>query len=216
MVFVDLDFQSPSFGCKLFSGSTLLNRPPNLPQTVISEVTTQRQMSKAQVQLNIYSFSACITSAEKSTLWSLALTYVKHMKQSTIQPNVVNLNAALSAFSKEGGHQWPLAISLWAKICLEIEPNVISFTTAMTSHITMWSWPRSLNFLELMPQTNVAPNVFTFSTAINICERGEWPWATALLEKMSKDFHLQPNLVCFNVLGPNNRYLMIFINDNPP
>ena len=164
-------------------------------------------MSKAHVQPNIYSFSACITSTEKSALWSLALAYVKHMKKATLQPNVVNLNAALGACSKEGTAMWPLAVSLWANICLEVEPNVITFTTAMTSHITMWSWPRSLNFLELMPQTHVGPNMFTFSTAINICKRGEWPWATALLEKMSKDFRLQRNLVCFNVLGPNNWYL---------
>ena len=165
------------------------------------------QMSKAHVEPNIYSFSACITSTEKSALWSLALAFVKYMKKATVQPNVVNLNAALGACSKEGSTSWPLAVSLWANICLEVEPNVITFTTAMTSHITMWSWPRSLNFLELMPQTHVGPNVFTFSTAINICKRGEWPWATALLEKMSKDFRLQRNLVCFNVLGPNNWYL---------
>lgn len=155
-------------------------------------------MAKAKLQPNIYSVNAAISSSEKSSLWWQALNVLTTAPKLPVQPNVVNFNATMCACNQpslDNKYLWKMAVSLLGTMMsVDLEPSVVSYST-MASEAP---WEMTFALLESMATSSIESNAFSFSTAMS-CD--EWQVSLRLLRTAMPNQQVEPNLVCFNVLG---------------
>jgi pentatricopeptide repeat protein len=71
------------------------------------------------------------------------------------------------------GHQWQLALHTLAEMRQQdICPNVITYSTAISSCNRGNQWQMALSLLDVMKQNGVWPNDVTFNALISACGRG--------------------------------------------
>lgn len=158
-------------------------------------------MAKAKLQPNIYSFNAAISSSEKSSLWWQALNVLTTAPKLPVQPNVVNFNATMCTCNQpslDNKYLWTMGVSLLDTMkSVDLEPSVISYST-MASEAP---WEMTFAWLlESMAWSSIESNAFSFSTAVSSCDC-EWQVSLQLLRTAMPKQQVEPNLVCFNVLG---------------
>jgi pentatricopeptide repeat protein len=76
--------------------------------------------------------------------------------------------------------KWEQTLSmLFARQSFGLDPDVISYNSAITSYEKCEQWERALNMLLAMWSYTLEPDGISYSVAISACERGEqWcgPW----------------------------------------
>ena len=108
----------------------------------------------------------------------MALHLLSQMSVSTLAPNDVSFNAAISACEKCG--EWQMALRLLSKMfAAAIFPTVISFNASISACDKSSQWQMALSLLSLVPATKIAPNVITFSAGMQACANAR-EWRTAL------------------------------------
>ena len=115
-------------------------------------------------------------------------------------PDVVFWSSLGSAYS--GAGKWQLA--LWALLeaprAAHLEPNVVSYSSAMTACERVSLWEMVLNLLVEAEQLPEKANAFSYSSAIVACGQVEsgWQRALALWSQMISASQPSPNVVAFN------------------
>jgi pentatricopeptide repeat protein len=111
-----------------------------------------------------------------------------------LQPNVITMNAAISACEKGG--QWKKALALLDSMPdLGLQPNVITMNAAISACEKSGQWEKALAILDSMPDLGLQPDVITMNAAISACEKGgQWEKALALLDSMP-GLGLQPDVI---------------------
>ncbi|OLQ06731.1 Pentatricopeptide repeat-containing protein, chloroplastic [Symbiodinium microadriaticum] len=80
----------------------------------------------------------------------------------------------------------------------EAEPNVFSYSAAISSCEKCGQWPQALHLLAEMQEDEVEPNVYSFSAAISACAvDGQWQNAFLVFWKMVSA-GVTPNLITLN------------------
>ena len=80
----------------------------------------------------------------------------------------------------------------------QIQPNVISYSAAISACEKGGQWQEALTLFEVMFKAKVQPNVFSYSAAISACEKGgQWQEALTLFDAMPKAQN-QPNVISYN------------------
>ena len=133
-------------------------------------------MSSAVLKPDVITLSSCISAAEKSSFWQLALYLLEVMRDKHIRANEVTYNAAISACEK-GGRQWQKALALLAEMpSAEALPNEISYNAAISASEKSGEWQWALTLLNSMRASRLRPNTTTFSAAISACDKARVPW----------------------------------------
>ena len=79
-----------------------------------------------------------------------------------------------------------------------IEPNVISYSSAISACEKEKQWGRTLNVLQEMTDRGIMPDVISYNSAISACEKGkQWEKAVALLQEMT-DSGIMPDLISYS------------------
>merc|ERR1712048_480113 len=74
-----------------------------------------------------------------------------------------------------------------------IQPNVISFSAAISACEKGAQWPWALSLFDGMQKARIQPDVITFNAAIHACgSAGEWQRASELFEKIKRDDQISP------------------------
>ncbi|CAK9005509.1 unnamed protein product [Durusdinium trenchii] len=132
-----------------------------------------------------YSFSSHVRHAAKRS-WQRAIELL------ALRPtwDVVSCSCALRC-------PWSQALALMAAIAKkELRRDVICFSSAITSMETQWRW--ALQLLREMLEDGMEANVFTYSSAISVCDKAQqWQRALVLLDEMGLD-SVEANVVSFN------------------
>ena len=104
---------------------------------------------------------------------------------------------AITAWSRAREPQRALALLEEMK-SRSVEPDVISFSAAISACGAGGQWERALSLLEEMRTRGVEPNVYSFNATISACEKaGQWERALALLEEM-RTRGVKPDVVSFS------------------
>ena len=81
-----------------------------------------------------------------------------------------------------------------------VEPDVISYSAAISACVKGKQWERALELLEEMKRTDVQPDVVSYSAVISACEKGgQWERTLALLEEM-KRIGIESNVISYNAV----------------
>ena len=81
-----------------------------------------------------------------------------------------------------------------------LEPDVYSYSAAISACEKVGDWPRALALLDAMQARGLEPNVVSFNAAILACAHAaRWERALALLYDMQKR-ELQPDVTTFNAV----------------
>ncbi|CAE7545420.1 unnamed protein product [Symbiodinium sp. CCMP2592] len=135
----------------------------------------------AQVQSDVVTWSAAITSAEKGGSWTTSLRHLSAMEAKEVQPNVVSFGACISALREEIG-VWRQAI-----ILLEAIPaaNEVSVNAAITACARSGEWVAALCLLNSLTDRFLRADAVSFSSAVSACENcSRWQEALAVLKRM--------------------------------
>ena len=147
------------------------------------------EMQEHGLEPDVISYSATISACEKGGEWRRALELFNEMRRRRpeIEPNSFIYNAMISACEKaRGGAEWQCAIELLDEMTERgIEPDVISYSAAISACEKGGEWQRALELLDAIRRRGLAPNVISYSAAISACEKGgEWRRALELFAEM--------------------------------
>lgn len=115
-----------------------------------------------------------------SQTWEVACALLRSMPQSSIQPDIVCLNAALKACEVSSVWDQGLALLAFKQI-----PSVVTFNTAISACAKAQEWQWSLQLLKDMVLEQVVADAATFNAAISATEK-KWQICLALWQEMPK------------------------------
>ena len=79
-----------------------------------------------------------------------------------------------------------------------IEPNVITYSAAISACEKGKKWEKALSLLEQMRDARIKPDVISYSAAISACEKGgQWERALSLLEQMRGE-GIEPDVISYS------------------
>jgi pentatricopeptide repeat protein len=79
-----------------------------------------------------------------------------------------------------------------------IEPNVITYSVAISACGKGSKWERALELLSEMRERRIDPNAITYSAAISACEKGsQWEFALELLCEM-RERRITPDVITYS------------------
>eukprot|EP00913_Durusdinium_trenchii_P028966 g27160.t1 len=167
---------------------------------------------------NVITMSSVLSVAEKVSLWKSSLQLMTVAKRNHLEANVVTFNALLSSFpwyqalqlvsdvisfnstiSSCNRHaEWQRAVELLQRLEGSfLEPNVISFTSALASHEVV-QWPSALLLLPEVQRRSVANMIF-YNAALSVtAER----WDQALRLFFQQKLHEPVERSCEPDEGP--------------
>ena len=91
-----------------------------------------REMPSKWLEPNVISYSAAISSCEKSQLWEMALALLREMPSKELEPDVISYSAAISSCEKSA--LWEKALALLREMPSQwLEPDVVSYSAAISS-----------------------------------------------------------------------------------
>ena len=145
------------------------------------------------------SASSVISACRDSGHWTVALSLVRAMRSSRLQPSLISLNAAVSACEKTG--LWRTACGvLQVLMSWRMQSDTVSFNAAASACEKAADWMAALNLLLEMYCSWIPRSNVTFGAVVSACEKAEqWNWATELLLSTRKE-QLQPHLELCNGL----------------
>ncbi|CAJ1386434.1 unnamed protein product [Effrenium voratum] len=154
-------------------------------QTALALLGRCRRLS---VQADVVSFSAALSACEKGEApWPMALQLLEAMTDQAVVPDVICLNAAISA------SHWPVALHLLR--CMgqkRLRPTRTSYNAAISSCADGSEWQRALLLLA-----RCRPDAVGFGSAMVALEREAlWPLALHLLAASEK--RSACDAVCFH------------------
>ena len=82
----------------------------------------------------------------------------------------------------------------------KVQPDVISYSAAISACEKGGQWEPALELLQKMQDRKVQPNVISYNAAISACGRAcEWDYARRLFAQMNEK-HIDPDPITYNVL----------------
>ncbi|CAM9882463.1 unnamed protein product [Ectocarpus sp. 12 AP-2014] len=136
----------------------------------------------AAVRPDVFSYSAAITACGNCGEWRRALALLRVMREQGVPPNVVSYNAAAHACV---GDQRKIGETRTNGNNGVAEPRGRAAEEEEEEEEEEEGWALILGLMEEMRAEGVAPDVFTFTTAITACGKaGQWERALDLLEEM--------------------------------
>ncbi|CAE8596114.1 unnamed protein product [Polarella glacialis] len=81
---------------------------------------------------------------------------------------------------------------------MKCNPNVVSYSSAISACEKGGQWQLAMELLAEMPEKRISPNEVSYNAAISACEKGrEWQLALGLLAQMS-EVKVAPNRISFH------------------
>ncbi|CAJ1420697.1 unnamed protein product [Effrenium voratum] len=137
-----------------------------------------------------------ISSCARSRRWREACWLFGSMK---VRPDLICLNAAISAFEK--GAQWQQALSTFQSLpTRKLQPSAISFNATISSCEKARQWQHALHLFNAMPAFSAQPSLVSYNAAITSCEKGaQWMQAVCLFRSIPQIL-LQPDVISCNAV----------------
>eukprot|EP00435_Cladocopium_sp_Y103_P024540 s3347_g6.t1 len=148
-------------------------------------------MRHAELETNLFAWSACVSACEKSQLsqkdvlsrdlWSLGLQLLAKAASEDCGVNVVPISAAIACCEKTRRcGQWDRAIHLLRQMPKSsVEANVISLGAVLSSCQKSLCWGATLELLGAAKQRGLQPNTIVVNAAISVCQKFQ-TWEAAL------------------------------------
>ena len=82
---------------------------------------------------------------------------------------------------------------------LGVEPDVITYSAAISACEKGRQSEMALELLERMKRAGIPPTVITYNAAISACEKGrQWKRALELLDEMKASGRVEPDVITYN------------------
>ncbi|CAE8636633.1 unnamed protein product, partial [Polarella glacialis] len=130
------------------------------------------------VEPDLRSFAAALGACRRSgKAWasSLALFQLQRLRQLGLDPNLVIVNAVISSCA--GSSAWPQSLDLLGRLKVlnpggVLLPDVITFSTSMTSCTQGQQWEAALQLFAEMGRQEVRPDIVACGSCIAACDVG--------------------------------------------
>ena len=180
---------------------------------------TYNLMRTHGIPLDVVSFNTALAAASTCGKWKKVKLIREDMVAQGIGADAFTYSSLLGG-CKTTGH-WKLARKLFAEMEASdtITPNVIHYTTLMTTLQRAGAWKESVEVFNKMSASGVKADVVSYNAAITACAKGEdWQQAWSLFSALRRD-GIEPSVVSYNALlsacercGQADRALEVFEN----
>eukprot|EP00435_Cladocopium_sp_Y103_P027881 s2612_g6.t3 len=173
-----------------------------------------KQMTGADLRIDLVSFNASMTSCQAVGRWQEAFFLLDFMLQVQVSPDVTSLSSLVTSAAKasrwrmalqgfedrktmnrvgfcaainacEKGQRWSEAIQLLQILRQRQEADVPSFNAVLSCLEKGGRWRQALQLFQDMVEADLRPNDISFNSLISACE-GRWFLALHLLEAMPR------------------------------
>ncbi len=180
---------------------------------------TYNLMRTHGIPLDVVSFNTALAAASTCGKWKKVKLIREDMVAQGIVADAFTYSSLLGGCKTTGN--WRLARKLFAEMEASdtITPNVIHYTTLMTTLQRAGAWKESVEVFNKMSASGVKADVVSYNAAITACAKGEdWQQAWSLFSALRRD-GIEPSVVSYNALlsacercGQADRALEVFEN----
>ena len=155
--------------------------------------------AKMQVQRDVITYNACITTAKPRNGWHLASLLLQHASQAGIRPNVRTHNVAVATLDIEG--LWQAGIwHLGSMRSGSTQPDVITYSSIQSSCAQSLQWLLGIRLLLETP--GLQESVVFYGTAVGSCAvEGQWKNAVRIASIMVRRAVVPNAVICNSVIS---------------
>lgn len=171
------------------------------------------------IPLDVVSFNTALAAASTCGKWKKVQMIRDDMLVQGIEADAFTYSSLLGGCKTNGN--WRQARKWFAEMeaSTSIEPNVIHYTTLMTTLQRAGAWKESVEVFNKMSSSGVNADVVSYNAAITACAKGEdWQQAWSIFSAMRRD-GIEPSVVSYNALlsacercGQSDRALEVYEN----
>ncbi|CAJ1456718.1 unnamed protein product [Effrenium voratum] len=154
-------------------------------ERLVAAVDVLRSMGRAEVEVNVFHFTALVSACGASGRWRVGLHFLLTMGLREVCPNDITFTAAHNACAQ--AERWREALGLLQTMPEgQIRLDVFSCSAAVTACAQRSTWAAAAQVLTFMGAAWVAANVLTFSAALSAYERSrQWRAGLHLAEDLA-------------------------------
>eukprot|EP00913_Durusdinium_trenchii_P032257 g30202.t1 len=141
-------------------------------------------------------YNAAINVLEKASRWSLALHWLREMRNSGLQPSAIGSEAKVAGLDTAAGCQRVLE----DMAVIHLETDVFSCSTALSACGLMGTWAFACHVLAQSAMRKIHPNHVTMGTAVGCCG-GHWEVASDLMMGLPELRLASDLIMCNSHLG---------------
>eukprot|EP00434_Breviolum_minutum_P021252 symbB.v1.2.018748.t1/scaffold1508.1/size114708/7 len=131
-----------------------------------------------QLRRECISFNATASSVHDVTPWPLVLAWLDEMRSSSVKPDVISFDEALTSSCRS--QRWKRVAEIWRRLETSmVESDVMLHNSFMSRDATGGEWPRMLQRMQQMLWMAVLPDQISYGNALGSCT--EWLVSSALL-----------------------------------
>ncbi|CAJ1440415.1 unnamed protein product [Effrenium voratum] len=129
-------------------------------------------------------WNLALSAAARQAQWWRALSLLRGVRESELQPDLVTLNTAVRACTR--GSRWQRALQLLKETeALQLQPDQVSFTSLLGFQSDAGAWLRALAVLHALEAALGTADGHALNAALNACAgSGHWAAALALLLRL--------------------------------
>ncbi|CAJ1354899.1 unnamed protein product [Effrenium voratum] len=156
-------------------------------ERLVAAVDVLRSMGRAEVEVNVFHFTALVSACGASGRWRVGLHFLLTMGLREVCPNDITFTAAHNACAQ--AERWREALGLLQTMPEgQIRLDVFSCSAAVTACAQRSTWAAAVQVLTFMGCALVAANVLTFSAALSAYERSrQWRAGLHLAQDLGAD-----------------------------
>ena len=139
-------------------------------------------------------FGAAINACSKASRWNHACLLLEVAKSAHLSMGPIVVNTVMGACSRK--QQWRQSLHL---LSVASDADLTTMNTAISACARAESWQHALMLLEVIPQKQLARDIFSFNSAMSGMGGRRWTIGISLLELMERE-RVTPDAVTYNSL----------------
>lgn len=117
-----------------------------------------------------------------------------NVRDSGVCPSISIPNKAIHAYARLGAWQQAVGVLRDMKT-MNLERNVVSFSSAINACVKKNHWGRALQLLQEMRVESIKPDLVLYNSLLNACGKGQqWKKAVEIIKEMKTEGCAQPDL----------------------
>lgn len=159
------------------------------------------EMIERGIKFSVSTFNVLLDVCARSCDVTRAEPLLQAMIKEGIQPNLITYGTVIKAYCAEGTIDQAFEVMRTMTSVSGLKPDEVVYNTVLDGCARFGYFEKGLETLQLMRQANVPPSNFTLSVVAKLANRSRRPEkAFELVEGLTKEFNVQPNLYVYNNL----------------
>lgn len=159
------------------------------------------EMIQKKLQFSLATYNALLDVCARSGDINRAEPLLRDMVEQGLQPNIITYGTVIKAYCSANRLNQAFAVLSEMKRTADLAPDEVTYNTLLDGCARYGLFDRGLEVLADMRQAGVPPSNYTLAVIAKLANRSKKPEkAFQLVDELSKEFGLHPNMHVYNNL----------------